>query len=451
MVIIMSDVDFNSQVQATFPVGSAGMSVPKQKFLEHWYNEFGDYYYLAANVGDDADYRIDNACEAMISIVDSIAYQNELRDMYKAYKESVISAYLERTRKRDVSDLSEAEVQYLARDVANRIVGQITAWIGKYFPLHKTQAVGVCRGPPGYDGNAKYEVKASDRPEYNIAEVYARIITGKIELDVSQLTIGFRGSGKSRKDLCLSERVAAWVSYLIDNDPTLKGSKNYFYEDLIAVISNEAAEELMHVKGKYLVKMYDDITAKAWNSRNFGKKANKDANATFMINRIERQCQFFSFPDLFTLDKVPRSMASHLCEMSKSSVQMREQVQHSLGKVFEMDKVFRMDKQIYRLPIFCESVISFVTFPKCTSQTEAWYQEVRERNSKLNSEKSGDEDVKVLKKNRYQMNAETKFRIYEDEILHGCSHKEAANHAGISRHNFNDWSAKGWIPLGDYR
>lgn len=442
----MSEVDFNSQVQAQFPVGSAGMTAPKQLFLDYWYEQFGDYYYLAANLGDDADYRIHNACEAMIDIVDSIAYQNELRELYQKKKDELINRYLSRTHK---TELSEVEIQYILRDVANYTVGLVTAWMGKYFPIHRTQAVGVCRGPPGYDGNSKYEVKVSDAPEYNIAEKYARIITGKVELDVAQLTVGFRGSGKSRKDLVLSERVAAWVSYLIDNDPTVKGSRNYFYEDLIAVVSPEAAEDLMHVEGKYLVKMFDDITAKAWNSRDFSSTKNKDQNAKFMINRIERQAQFFSFPDLFTLDKVPRSMASHLCEMSKASVEMREQVQHSLGKVFEMDKIFRQDKQLYRLPVFNNSIISFVTFPRCTLGIEEHYAAARAKNSHLENVKK--EDTLISKKSKPQLKAEAKFKVYEAAIQNGCSHKEAACKAGISRGNFYDWSGRGWIPERSYK
>ena len=40
----------------------------------------------------------------------------------------------------------------------------------------------------------------------------------------------------------------------------------YFQED---------ADDLMMQKGKYLIKDYDDITAKAWNSRNSISNANK--------------------------------------------------------------------------------------------------------------------------------------------------------------------------------
>lgn len=453
----MNDVEFGP-VQVITPIGSNGMSPPKVEFLNNYYQEYGDFFACCCQVGSDADYRIENGCMSMISLVDDLAKQDELREMYYRRSSEVLRHYCDTMGIENVRDLSESEKIYLERRVACECVGKISLWIGRHFPIRRRNIIGVCRGPPGWDGDyGKYQLRKDPDLvyEFDLAKYYAKIITDKIALDVSQLTAGFRGSGKSVKDLRLAECTAGWVSYIVDGDPTLKGSRNYFNEDLIACISQEEADDLMMQKGKYLIKDYDDITAKAWNSRNSISNANKNKNSTFMINRIDRQAQFFSFPDLFTLDKVPRNMASHLCEMQKSTAPMRRKVEHTMSKLFEIDKNFRADVPYYYYLIWANAVVSYVVYPKCSKEMYDIYTVKREKATEkakrdndpnVVNDNSKQVEAFIRKRGMPQIRAERKYADYESYRREGAEHREAMQMAGISNVNWRYWTSKQWIP-----
>lgn len=432
------------------PVGAAGMNGPRGEYLNHFYQEFGDYFYLAANTTEALDYRLYNGCMCMISLIDSIAKQRELKEHYAQYREGRISAFCESTGRR-INDLSEADIIYLEREASNRVVGEVVQWFSRKFPIHRPNVVGVCRGPPGYDEHAKWETKppAEGEYQYNIAKVYAEIITSKIELDVSQMTIGFRGSGKSSKDTVLGERTAAWVSYIKDGDPTLKGSRNYYNEDTIAVITLERVDDVVNDKSPGIIKQFDDVAAKAWNSRNYASKANKDKNADFQINRVARQAQFFSFPDLFVFDKVPRSMCSHLCEMQKDTVAMREKIEHSQGKLFLVDKKFREDKPLYVFPVFNNSLVCSIVYPKCSKEMQDWYAEERKKASlKLTPEEKAEregwakEQEKITKKHQEVLN---KFDTYVARVQGGEQASDVLRDMHIAKNNIRYWDEKGYV------
>lgn len=432
------------------PVGAAGMAGPRGEFLNHFYQEFGDYFFTAAQTSEGLDYRLHNGCMCMVSLVDSVAKQRELKAHYAEYRERKIAAFCE-TSGRRVDDLSDADVISLERDVCNRVVGEVVQWFARKYPIHRKNIIGVCRGPPGFDEHAKWEVKppAEGVYEYNIARVYAEMITAKIELDVSQMTIGFRGSGKSSKDNTLGERTAAWVSYIKDGDPTLKGSRNYYNQDTIAVISVERVDDVVNDKSPGLIKQFDDVAAKAWNSRNYATKDNKDKNADFIINRVARQAQLFSFPDLFMFDKVPRSACSHLCEMQKNTVAMRERIEHSEGKLFLIDKQFREDKPLYIFPIFNNSLVCSVVYPRCSKGLQEWYAEERKKASlKLSPEEKEErkewakEQEKVTKKHQEVLN---KFNTYVAKVQEGMTPDAARKELHISKGNIKYWDDKGYV------
>ena len=432
------------------PVGSAGMAGPRGEYLNHFYQEFGDYFFTAANTTEGLDYRLHNGCTCMISLVDSAVKQRELKDHFEEYRKARIASYCKVSGKRE-GDLAEVDVVMLERDVCNRVVGEVVQWFAKKYPIHRPNVVGVCRGPPGYDRHAKWETKlpAEGEYQYNIAKVYAEIITGKVQLDVSQMTIGFRGSGKSMKDSALGERTAAWVSYIRDGDPTFEGSQNYFNTDTIAVITMDRVDDVVADKSPGIIKMFDDVAAKAWNSRNYASKGNKDKNADFQINRVARQCQFFSFPDLFVFDKVPRSMCSHLCEMSKNTVAMREKIEHSMGKLFVVDKKFREDKPLYIFPVFDGSLVCSVVYPKCSKELQDWYAEEREKASlKLTPEEKEEreewalEQEKVTKKHQEVLD---KFNSYVAKVQAGATPEAARKELHISKGNIKYWDDKGYV------
>lgn len=486
----MSDTSFDQSpaVQILSAVGGSSLNnQPKAEFLNTYYAEYSDYFAACCQVNDDTDYRIENGCMSMISLIDSIAKQDELREFYRRRSEELITVYCAE-RQIPRSNISYEGEMRLKKYASNETVGQVSLWFNKHFPIHRINIVGTCRGPPGYDGDeAKYQLVPSSLgehgQEYNLAKEYAKTITGKITLDVAQLTASFKGTGKSIKDLRVAETTAAWVSWLRDQDPTVKGSRNYFNEDLIACILQEDAEALMAEKGKYIVKIFDDITAEGWNSRNSQTKSNKNANAIFMVNRIDRQAQLMSFPDLFTLDKVPRSMASHLCEMVKNTVDMRERFQHSLGKIFQIDKNFRADIQLFRYPIFDNAVVAYIAYPVCTREMMDKYNVIRaEATEKLKRRKQEAEEAERLaeeekqakklaaeaerekkqdarekkrieqamnKKSLAEIKAKKKYDDYLSARMSGATHKEGMGEAGISKKNWEYWESKGWIPGGE--
>lgn len=432
------------------PVGAAGMAGPRGEFLNFFYQEFGDYFLTAANTTEGLDYRLHNGCMCMISLVDTIAKQRELREHYAQYRKESVSAFCDVTG-RCVDDLSEAEVISLERPAANRIAGEVMQWFSQKYPIHRPNVVGVCRGPPGYDEHAKWETKPPAEGEYqfNIAKTYAEIITGRVELDVSQMTIGFRGSGKSSKDTTLGERTAAWISYIRDGDPTLKGSRNYFYEDTIAVISIERVDDVVNNKSPGIVKMFDDVAAKAWNSRNYASKENKNKNADFQINRVARQAQFFSFPDLFVFDKVPRSMCSHLCEMAKDTVAMREKIEHSKGKLFLVDKQFREDKPLYVFPVFNNSLVCSVVYPKCSQEMQDWYAEERKKASLKLTPEEREERKEWAKQQegitRKHQEVLDKHNSFVARVQKGEKAADVLRDMHIAKNNIRYWDEKGYV------
>ena len=442
----MADAQFTdngaSQVTPTVPIGSNGMSTPKVEFYNHYMREYGDYFSLCCYAdAENNDYRIHNGCLSIIGLIDSLAVQHELTDEYKKTMETLIKQYCLYSQVLE-SELTEQELLMVQREAAHRIVGKVSLWVGRHYVMRRPMMIGVCRGPPGYDGDDDHRFKLMPMPdrygkEFNIAEHYARIITGKIVQDVSQITVGFRGAGKSIKDLSLCEKTAAWVSWFVDQDPSLRGSRNYFNQDLIACISAERAADLMAEKGKYLQKMFDDITAKGWNSRNYASKDNKAHNALFMVNRTAQCGQYFSFPDLFTFDKVPRSMSSHFCEMLKGTAPMRAQTEHNIGRLFEIDKEFRQDNPLYRYMIYDNNLVTMVVYPKCTNEMMQWYKEIRIKAAE--DEAAGKEEGKPEKPkvSKARQRIAASFDVYRNAREHGCSHKEALKDAEMSQKQFN--------------
>lgn len=444
----MADAQFSdngsSQVNPITPIGNTGMVSPKAEFYNHYLREFGDYFSLCCYAdAENNDYRIHNGCMSLIGLIDSLDIQHQMMDEYRTIMETLTKQYCTYSQVSE-RDLTEEELLMINRESAHRIVGKVSLWVGRHFMMRRPYMIGVCRGPPGYEGDADHKIKLNPMPdqygkEFNIAEYYAKIITGKIVQDVSQITVGFRGAGKSIKDLSLCEKVAAWVSYYVDGDPSLRGSRNYFNQDMIACVSAERAAELMAEPGKYLQKMFDDITARGWNSRNYASKDNKNHNALFMVNRTAQCGQYFSFPDLFTFDKVPRSMSSHFCEMLKGTAGMREHTEHNMGRLFEIDKEFRQDNPLYRYMIYDNNIVQYIVYPKCTNEMMEWYKEIRVKaaeDEQRQKEKEEEEESKpkVSKARQRMMN---QFKDYEDFRLKGCSHEEALREVGWSKKTFS--------------
>lgn len=108
----MNDVEFGP-VQVITPIGSNGMSPPKVEFLNNYYQEYGDFFACCCQVGSDADYRIENGCMSMISLVDDLAKQDELREMYYRRSSEVLRHYCDTMGIDNVRDLSELSLIHI--------------------------------------------------------------------------------------------------------------------------------------------------------------------------------------------------------------------------------------------------------------------------------------------------------------------------------------------------
>lgn len=432
------------------------MTSSKKQYLNHFFELRSVYYQLCTERAEPTTPRLENTTIGMINMVDDLSIQKDLLKDYDAIFEAMLKKYAELQRI-SVEEITNREYAELRRRCCNIIMGKIQQWFGQHFSVATECSVGVCRGPPGYDAEPKWKVKIPEGGDYyNPAKVFAEIITGKIDRDVSQMTVGFRGSGKSWKDLTLSEIVAAWISWIRDGDPTIRGSKNYFHEDYIACILRSRADEVMDICEKYIVKLLDDISI-AWGARDYATKDNKERNNRFTINRVDRQALFMGFPDLFMIDKVPRNIVSHYCEMIPSD-ELKTQFSWSEAKLFLMDKNFRNDQQLYRYPHYMGAEVQAVLYPPPSPELVKIYTSLRKKMTEMQNMKQTDEEKRIerirndmqqkpKKKQTAQLRAELLYPDYMILRRAGVSQQDALKRTGITYDQLQYWRRSNYLPV----
>ncbi|HPE52262.1 MAG TPA: hypothetical protein PLS83_12275, partial [Methanothrix soehngenii] len=192
------------------------------------------------------------------------------------------------------------------------------------------------------------------KPGWTLARHFAEIITGPDDQDIAMLLVGHKGTGKSGSSLSLCTSIAYEIA-------KINGGKwtDYFSLSNIAIIEPQAANDLIENMEENNVYLYDDIGL-GWNARKFGSQENIQKNDVFQINRTDRCVQIFSVPNQFLLDKVPRSLVSHLAVMERSNPRNFFRYGMAVMKVYEPETLFHIGKIIY--PFIAANQDKFVAY-----------------------------------------------------------------------------------------
>lgn len=210
----------------------------------------------------------------------------------------------------------------------------------------------------------------------SISQYFTNIITGQFDQDVSALFVGNKGSGKSSAVLSIcyncAIKIADWV-----NDGS-KWDDYYNLHELTACILEDDANKLMNIQRKYVVKNFDDIGL-GWGARNWRDDENIQKNDIFQINRTDSAIQFFSIPNQFLLDKVPRSLVSHYVEMDGRMFELG----YTTIKLFKPKTMFRESKIINPFLVMDRNKFVNYLIPKPPHKLWTEYKELRAKNKDI--------------------------------------------------------------------
>lgn len=236
-----------------------------------------------------------------------------------------------------------------------------------YYPTGKCWS--FCRGVDKTAGkiSTKYD---------SISQYLVDIITSPFDQDVSALFVGNKGSGKSSTVLSIcyhaAIKIADWV-----NDGS-KWDDYYNLHELTACILEDDANKLMNIQRKYVIKNFDDIGL-GWGARNWRDDENIQKNDIFQINRTDSAMQFFSIPNQFLLDKVPRSLVSHYVEMDDRMFDLG----FTTIKLFKPKTMFRESKIINPFLIMDRNKYVNYLIPKPPHKLWSEYKELRAKNKDI--------------------------------------------------------------------
>ncbi len=209
---------------------------------------------------------------------------------------------------------------------------------------------------------------------YSLSDYFVNIILGKHNQDISCLVVGNKGAGKSATVLSLAYHCAVKISMFLNNGDDSLWPNYYNLHELTACILEEESNRLMNVQQKYVIKNFDDISL-GWNSRSWRDESNTNKNDVFTINRTDNCIQFFSVPNQFLLDKVPRSLVSHYIEMDEKHFDQG----FTTIKMFKPVTMFRQGKIIN--PYLSVDNKKYVAYAIPKPPQELWdgYNKLRER------------------------------------------------------------------------
>lgn len=226
----------------------------------------------------------------------------------------------------------------------------------------------------GYDKTGGKESTAFN----SISSYMVDIVTSSFDQDISCLFVGNKGTGKSSTVLSIcyhaAVKIAAWYNEK-SNNADHKWQEFYNLEELTACILEKDANRLMGIQRPHVIKNYDDIGI-GWGARNWRDEDNIQKNDIFQINRTDSAIQFFSIPNQFLLDKVPRSLVSHYVEMDGKFFELG----YTTIKLFKPKTMFREGKIIN--PFLLVDRNKFVNYliPKPPHDLWQAYKELRSKN-----------------------------------------------------------------------
>lgn len=263
-----------------------------------------------------------------------------------------------------------------------------------------------------------------------LSDIFSWRITSRYNKDVVFLLTGERGSGKSVSSIYIAYKTGEKIA-------AKKGGtwQDYFSMENVAIIDPRELMEKMQVLKPFNIYILDD--AVGWSARSFMTKQNKMLNHILETCRTQNAGIFITTPDLFLIDKIPRSLASFVGEVAES----HHDKGYNLLKVFRTERLRREGKTLY-------SHLQFYT-PQGKSKIIRWrthmppeelleeYNEIREKRARemMHTAIEEPEDVrkgKVAQKWR-KLAEEYGGRIAELSDL-GKSIKEISQVTGLSEY-----------------
>lgn len=176
-------------------------------------------------------------------------------------------------------------------------------------------------------------------PHLNFAyEIAAAICSGHNQ-HATLLIWAPTGKGKSWAGGSIGETVAQYVSEIKGGSPD-----DYFTAENVAVITHEEVLRVLSTKidKKYSVIGFDDIGL-AWSARDFMDRFNQAMNDIAQTIRTRNLFAYFTLPDPFLIDKVPRELIRYVCKVESSHFDQY----YTECKIQEPMKKVQWGKKIY--------------------------------------------------------------------------------------------------------
>lgn len=169
----------------------------------------------------------------------------------------------------------------------------------------------------------------------------AETITSKYNQNVTMITVGSMGSGKSFANLKIAYEASKKVADIIGGRP-----EDYFSLDHVAIINLNDVLNILENTEKYGIYIIDDIGV-GWNARKFATELNILLNDIFQTFRTENTAIMITVPDTLLIDRVPKSLVQFYMEMELSIFEKGI----TIGKFFETVRKHRRDKLFYTYPV----------------------------------------------------------------------------------------------------
>lgn len=176
-------------------------------------------------------------------------------------------------------------------------------------------------------------------PSINFPLRIAEDITSKHNQHSSLLIWAATGKGKDWTGGAIGECVAQYVSEIKGGEP-----EDYFTAENVAVITHEEVLRVLSSKidKKYSVIGFSDIGL-AWSARDFMDRFNQAMNDIAQTIRTRNLFAYFTLPDPFLIDKVPRELIRYVCKVESSHFDQY----YTECKIQEPMKKVQWGKKIY--------------------------------------------------------------------------------------------------------
>lgn len=176
-------------------------------------------------------------------------------------------------------------------------------------------------------------------PHLNFALEIATAICSEHNQHATLMVWAPTGKGKSWSAGAIGECVAQHVAEIKGGEP-----EDYFTPENVAIITHEEVLRVLSTKidKKYSVIGFDDIGL-AWSARDFMDKFNQAMNDIAQTIRTRNLFAYFTLPDPFLIDKVPRELIRYVCKVESSHFDMY----YTECKIQEPMKKVQWGKKLY--------------------------------------------------------------------------------------------------------